>query len=159
MSKSNGWSRVIHHATTPSGSLKLWSQVKLAWSVTTMKWQPVRLYLKNSMAVTTERQLLIGSTITPLTHIKCFGGVRDNAFDYLPAFHLLLLQDSTHAHVTDIRRQVKLPIPGRISQQGGSTRAFLKAKKACSRSSPQTNLASFLVKPVRGAATATKLGM
>ncbi len=39
--KSNGCNRVIQRAATPSGSLKLRSQVRLARSVTTVKCRPV----------------------------------------------------------------------------------------------------------------------
>ncbi len=71
--------------------------------------------------------LLVGSTIISLTRIECFRGVRDNAFDYLPTFFLLLLQDSTHADVAGICRQDKLPVPGRISQDRGLRQSLLES--------------------------------
>ncbi len=71
------------------------------------------------------QQLLVGSTIMPLTRTERFGSLRDNAFDYLPTFFLLLLLDSTHTHVAGIHKQDKLTIPGRISQHRGLHQSLL----------------------------------
>ncbi len=44
------------------------------------------------------QQLLVGSTIMPLTRIECLGGICDNTLDYLPALFLLLSPYSCRWH-------------------------------------------------------------
>ncbi len=99
-----------------------------------------------------DQKLLVRGTIMPLTHIECLGGEPYNTFDHLPAFllsaipMLLASVDMTnclvgYASTDDCYQSL-------FEGQGGLLAVIT-----------QTSLASFLVKPVRGAATAAKLGM